>query len=408
MKRTLFYTAILIAFTANAQVQSYQIISPNSIESKNYYFTSLLRHLPEADSLICSSNKLTEMAHNKQQRIDAAQTSEERINAMKFSDKEIEEAGKVLAALYKPDNALGYIISEHILPSGCYLKYKETGAQLIKQIWKQDAEGMNFAIDVYAAARKPNYPQIDSIGFNIHSRYFIEEILPNVQLNVADRSRLVPRFYSIPMNAVCTLLDINDRRQAIDFEPLSETENKKAYEQVKLTNWNSFPYSAILVLGAGPEDPRECISPQGRLSASYAAMIYRQHKAPFIILSGGRVHPYHTPYNEAAEMKKYLMEVWQIPETALIMEPHARHTTTHFRNAARIMFHAGFPMNKYAIATSSRSHIDYVEAVTFPQRCLRELEHIPHKPGKRISEKVIEFLPLTDALIIDPTEPMDP
>ena len=44
MKRTLFYTAILIAFTANAQVQSYRIISPNSIESKNYYFTSLLRH----------------------------------------------------------------------------------------------------------------------------------------------------------------------------------------------------------------------------------------------------------------------------------------------------------------------------------------------------------------------------
>ena len=73
-------------------------------------------------------------------------------------------------------------------------------------------------------------------------------------------------------------------------------------------------------------------------------MMYRQHQAPFIIVSGGRVHPYHTPYNEAFEMKKYLMDVWQIPESAIIIEPHARHTTTNFRNAARIMFRNGFPV----------------------------------------------------------------
>ena len=62
------------------------------------------------------------------------------------------------------------------------------------------------------------------------------------------------------------------------------------------------------MLGAGPEEPNVSISPEGKLRSAYAAMMYRQHQAPFIIVSGGRVHPYHTPYNEAFEMKKYLME----------------------------------------------------------------------------------------------------
>ena len=73
-----------------------------------------------------------------------------------------------------------------------------------------------------------------------------------------------------------------------------------------------YPIQPVLVLGAGPEEPNVSISPEGKLRSAYAAMMYRQHQAPFIIVSGGRVHPYHTPYNEAFEMKKYLMDVWQI------------------------------------------------------------------------------------------------
>lgn len=213
----------------------------------------------------------------------------------------------------------------------------------------------------------------------------------------------------MPLKAVRVLLDVNDRSQALDYEPLGETENKKAYAQIKLTDWDAYPYTAILVLGAGPEDPREAISPEGRLRSAYAAMLYRQHQAPFIILSGGRVHPYHTPYNEAREMKRYLMEVWQMPESAIIMEPHARHTTTNYRNAARIMLRCGFPADRYALSTSSESHINDVASETsLPQRCLRELGFVPYRAGKRLSARVIEFVPLPESFIIDPTEPIDP
>lgn len=83
---------------------------------------------------------------------------------------------------------------------------------------------MNYAIEVYAAARKPHYPQIDSIGFYIHSRRFIEEILPACQQNIAFEVKTHPVFYSAPMAAVKALLDVNDRRQSIDYEPLCSIE----------------------------------------------------------------------------------------------------------------------------------------------------------------------------------------
>lgn len=108
-------------------------------------------------------------------------------------------------------------------------------------------------------------------------------------------------------------------------------------------------------------------------------------------------------------MKKYLMEVWQVPESAIIMEPHARHTTTNFRNTARIMFRNGFPLDKYAVVTSSESHIDDVEkTASLPQRCMRELGFVPYRAGKRISARTIEFVPLIESLIINPEEPIDP
>ncbi len=412
MKKICFFVlgVCLLAFPAQAQIQrDYKIVAPHTIEGKNYYFTSLLQHFADADSLIRTSSALMQMAQDKQQRLEKANTTEARVAAMKFSEEEMAKAADALAGLYKPDNALGRILSRHIIPSGCYQQYKETGADLVRKIWRQDAEGMNYAIDVYAAARKPNYPAIDSIGFDVRSRRFVHEILPACQQNIVCWNSASPAFYSVPLKAVRVLLDVNDRSQALDYEPLGETENKKAYAQIKLTDWDAYPYTAILVLGAGPEDPREAISPEGRLRSAYAAMLYRQHQAPFIILSGGRVHPYHTPYNEAREMKRYLMEVWQVPESAIIMEPHARHTTTNYRNAARIMLRCGFPADRYALSTSSESHINDVASETsLPQRCLRELGFVPYRAGKRLSARVIEFVPLPESFIIDPTEPIDP
>ena len=67
--------------------------------------------------------------------------------------------------------------------------------------------------------------------------------------------------------------------------------------------------AAFLVLGSGGRDLTTSISPIGAQRTDVAAQLFLQHKAPLIIVSGGYVHPMQTPYCEAIEMKKHIMEV---------------------------------------------------------------------------------------------------
>ncbi|VTP89848.1 YdcF family protein [Sphingobacterium daejeonense] len=148
------------------------------------------------------------------------------------------------------------------------------------------------------------------------------------------------------------------------------------------------------------------ISPGGMLRARMAARAYFEGQAPFIVLSGGRVHPYKTPYIEAIEMKRYLIQNLMVPESAIILDPHARHTTTNMRNTARIMLTYGFPNDKYAIVTSSEAHINAV--VNMADRCIKELGYVPYELGKRVNDVVLEFKPKLESYIIDGDEPLDP
>ena len=80
-----------------------------------------------------------------------------------------------------------------------------------------------------------------------------------------------------------------------------------------------------------------------------AALQYAKGVAPFIVTSGGKVHPYKTKFCEATEMKRYLVEKLHIPANAIIVDPHARHTTTNMRNAARLIYRYGIPLIKPAL-----------------------------------------------------------
>lgn len=387
---------------------AYKVIAPDKIESKNYYFTFLSGYFHDVDSLLQTNSELVRLAKEKQAQLSSAKTMQEQIAAFKLSDDEIKKAGEALESLYKPENPLGRLLTEQIIPSGCYEQYKEKGAALIRKIWEQDARGMNYAIDVYGAGRRPNYPQIDSVYFDVTGKRYQKEILPGCLQNVLLENKKNPRFYSVSMLTVKSLLDVNGRLQAADYEPMGASVNKSAYRKIKETVWHDYPYSAVLVLGAGPDVSGEAISPEGKIRAAYAALCYRRRLVPFIIVSGGKVHPYHTPYCEAEQMKHYLMDVWKVPEDALIMEPHARHTTTNVRNAGRILWREGFPADKPALITSSVSHVDYVIDEGFKKRFLKELKIVPYRLGKRLSDRLVEYYPGESTLIINPYEPLDP
>ena len=87
------------------------------------------------------------------------------------------------------------------------------------------------------------------------------------------------------MAAVKALLDVNDRVSRLIMSLCVRQKTEWHITQVSQTEWNNYPYTAILVLGAGPEEPNVSISPEGSFVLPNAAMMYRQHQAPFIIVS---------------------------------------------------------------------------------------------------------------------------
>jgi hypothetical protein len=200
---------------------------------------------------------------------------------------------------------------------------------------------------------------------------------------------------------------MNEREQAGDFEPMAAKANKPAFDRVKTLNWNKYKYSVIEIPGAGPDDPTVALSAEGMLRCRLAAIQYNNGLAPFIVTSGGKVHPYKTKYCEAEEMKKFLTDKLGVPENAIIIDPHARHTTTNMRNTVRLIYRYGMPFSKPGITCTTKGQSNMISN-TLIARCQKELQEAPYKNGLRLSETEVEFYPLIEALHINPSEPMDP
>jgi hypothetical protein len=417
MVKAILVTAILgmasASFAQQAPDPHYQLITGNNIiQAKNYYLLTLLQQDVAAKKLIESDTALSGMAQRKLNALSQTLATCKNnaacyTEAMKFSPEEIQLVSARLTALYNDNNALGKLVRQHLIPSGAYILYsKGTPQELLQKAWEQDAMGVNFTIGVYAEGKKPNYPLIDSIGYNVNDpRYGSLLYTPAyVVLMECKDSKL---FFQSSMSSALQFLEVNERDNAGDYEPMATTANKAAVEKIKTTKWDNYKYSVILVPGAGPEDPTVALSAEGMLRSRMAAVQYQKGLAPFIIVSGGKVHPYKTPYCEATEMKKFRVEKLHIPESAIIIDPHARHTTTNMRNAVRLMFRYGMPISKPAITSTSRGQSMMITN-TLQARCQKELQEVPFKNGQRLSETEAEFFPVLDALHINPTEPMDP
>ena len=90
------------------------------------------------------------------------------------------------------------------------------------------------------------------------------------------------------------------------------------------------------------------------------------------------------------------------------VDPHARHTTTNMRNAAREIYRYGIPMSKPALVVSDSAQVSYIASQPFADRCLKELGYVPYQIVKRASDTSLVFLPRMDSLQQDPLEPLDP
>jgi uncharacterized SAM-binding protein YcdF (DUF218 family) len=388
------------------------ITGTNTVAAKNYYLLTLLHEKNAVRSLLENDTVLNRILLGKFRQLEAGlSTCNTDIQcfteAVKFTPGEISEVALELTSLYNRSEVIKKLITEDIIPSGTYILYHAFGgAGLLAKAWEQDAAGINFVIDVYGAGKRPNYPNIDSISFKINVPGF-SRLIYSVQYLTQAETRKAKLFFLPSLTAALHFLTINERNQAADFEPMVLGESKATLERIPAIVWNKFKYSVIMVPGAGPDEPTVALSAEGIIRCRLAALQYKNGLAPFIVTSGGKVHPYKTKFCEATEMKRYLVEEMHIPASAIIIDPHARHTTTNMRNTARLIFRYGMPFDKPALTCTTRDQSNMIEN-TLIARCQKELGEIPYKKGKRLDETLMEFYPALEALHINPLEPMDP
>ncbi|MDI6652984.1 YdcF family protein [Gluconobacter japonicus] len=277
--------------------------------------------------------------------------------------------------------------------------------------WNQDADAINYILSVYGEGHAPRYPKIDTASVDLTAKDF-SNLIMGIQTKILNEpfhheSPAAPFFKDALVNAVF-LLDANDRMDAVRFFGLWGTWNGPALGFALHLNWKNFPYTAIIVPGEGPEDPHTQLSALGKFRLKLAVESFNQKLAPFIIVSGGAVHPAHTDFVEAAQMRRFLIERFHIPERSIVTEPYARHTTTNLRNASRYLQILGAPENKPALIVTDPGQSDYISSTVFFNRNMTELKCEPGRVGQRLTSFSTVFFSNKNCNKIDPWDPLDP
>jgi hypothetical protein len=271
----------------------------------------------------------------------------------------------------------------------------------------REVRGLNAIVRVYALGMPARYPAIDGPSAAFGSTE------AQTRLAAAVRLRDTPREGSAQaldpsVELGLALLDVNDRTDAAGLEPIDGGDNAAAVARARSLDWSRYRYTAIVLTGIGPEVPDMALSPGGKYHVRLAANRFAEGDAPLILVSGGRAHPHSTPYVEAIEMRRALIERYGVPAEAIVIEPYARHTTTNLRNAARRLMALGAPMDREALIVCNPDQSRMIENPAFVQRNQRELGYQPGTIGKRLSPTELTFRPSPVSARVDPLDPLDP
>ena len=271
----------------------------------------------------------------------------------------------------------------------------------------RELNGLNHILDVYGLGTRPHYNEIDGPGTVSGTPQFESLVGDAMALGNAVQSDSVTRL-DTSIGLTLALLDASGRDDAASFEPLDARYNSLAAARVRMIDWSQYPYTAIIVPGKGPDDLATPLSAGGKLRVRLAAARFFDGVAPYIIVTGGAVHPLGTKHVEAMEMRLALIERYGVPEDSIIVEPYARHTTTNLRNATRRLAALKAPLDRDALIITDPEQSKYIEGADFGLRNRQELGYQPGVVKARLSPTELTFRPSPASLRIDPIDPLDP
>lgn len=407
----------------------------NPLQDKNFFLFSAIERASVVRELVQSDATLAQLAAAKR----AALAESSRVcagdvpcyaKALRWTDDEIAQSRAALGAL-AGNAAVSRFVDDVLRPSGMLQRYSEQPASaLLERAWEDAARKVNRAIDIFALgqpprppgpgpmprrpagtadtpAQPPRPPGMELTSYDVKSPAFgrMVQIMAAV---VGSDPKSLELFFEPSLRFATELMLLHSRDEAARHEPLETGENRAAVARIRSVNWAQFPYTVIVVLGNGPERADVALAPVGRLRLMLAVKEFREKKAPFILVSGGYVHPSLTPYGEALEMKKALRAEFGIPEDAILVDPHARRTTTNLRNAARLMYRYGIPFERKGLILTDQLHSASIETAEFRERCVRDFGYEPVRLLSRISPFDLEFFPLVDSLHADASDLLDP
>jgi DUF218 domain len=382
------------------------------IVDKDFYLLSALDRSAGAQQALATDPEIARIVSARRELIDNAERRCKQdvvcqLAAIKWTDEDILDVSLALQQIGDNEPAVKSVVDNDVRPAMVYpLLSKLSSGQLLARAWEICARGLNNILAVYGNGAAPRYPLIDTISFDMKSDEAKQRVTAVVAAESGSAASTHP-FYELTLRTALTLLNLNHRDEAGRHEPLETGENKAAVAAIAATAWQNYPYSVIVIPGRGPDDLQTPLSAGSRVRVTLAAQAYRAHKAPFILVSGGYVHPSQTRFSEAIEMKRALVTDLRVPEAAIIVDPHARHTTTNMRNAVREMFRYGFPTDKPGLVISEPFQITSLLQAQLP-RSERELGYEPYRIVKKNSDNEFIFLPLVESLEQDPADPLDP
>jgi len=375
---------------------------------KSFYLLYLLERKGDVHDVIVKDAVFNQIAKDRQTRLTTAysQCGDAACigKALEWTADEIQEVGEEFKRLVVSNADVAETVQRLKVVDRYPLYTESSDTAFIRKAWQDVAAGINHICRVYLQGVPPRYPRIDSISFRPSDPAFVKQVKTAVQqiMSVGTGNT----FYRQPLLGALKALEINGRDEATRYEPLYKGENAAAFAKSRRMNWNAYRFSSVLVPGSGPGKAGQSMDSMGMFRCKLAAEQYRDNVAPFIIVSGGHVHPYKTPFCEAIEMKKYMVSKLGIPDSAVIIEPHARHTTTNIRNAVRLIYLFNMPASKPMLIVSDSFQSLAIEKMA--ARFINEIGFLPYTGLERKAPTENIILPDLKAWQQDPEDPLDP